>query len=229
MNVSIIKYAIRLGSILSMAATVSFGATSIPTRAQLGGDFVNWGNSGNEFAYLVNGFSATTNGGLNLSITGSSYDFIRYDEGSAWTGNFAIGDNLLYTDWFPTTIDITFATAVLGAGAQIQTELYTDFTATLSAYNSLNVLIGTHNFSGVSDTAGDNSAVFAGILSENADIKRIVFTADDDEGVLGFAINQLQVKRQSSIPSVPDNGVNVGFALAALVAFASWSRRRSAN
>ena|SRR5688572_19954828 len=90
-------------------------------------------------------------------------------------------------------ITITFDTPVQGAGAQIQSAFYGDFTAQISAFDSFSNPLGSFTRDGVSDGSGDGSAIFIGLTSTTADIAmlRFILTAAPDGFVDQFAIGTL--------------------------------------
>jgi len=61
-----------------------------------------------------------------------------------WFGNFAPGDNLLWTATplgaGAGPITLGFSSAVSGAGLQVQTDIYMAFTATIDAYDGATLL-----------------------------------------------------------------------------------------
>jgi len=123
-----------------------------------------------------------------MTVASSGGDMERLDQGFGWNGNFAPGDKLLWNRGNSADISITFPTSIygLGGGAQLQDNYFGIFSGTISVYDDADNLLSSAFIVGNSTPAGDNSAVFAGILSTAPDIHKITFS-----GLGDFAINQL--------------------------------------
>ena len=167
-------------------------------------DTINWGQLGPAFSLFNSPQTVTSAGGLTASVSdGASLE--RYDQGNGWGGNFTSGDHLIYNEGNENPITVNFATPVIGAGAQIQANFFGNFVATLSAYNSAGLLLGTETFNGDSTSANDGSAIFAGLDSTSADISEISFSANNS-GV-DFAIDTLDLNTGTGVKTgVPDTG-----------------------
>ena len=74
--------------------------------------------------------------------------FQRRDQGNGWSGNFALGDALLWTQGLVGPMVIEFDQPVVGAGAQIQVNAIGAFTATLNVYGTSNTLIDSFTVNG---------------------------------------------------------------------------------
>jgi hypothetical protein len=196
----------------AVAALVWVGAaqadTVVPITSRAGlADYVDWGSVGSVGTILSNPFDATSNGGIGVTVSQAGGSFKRLDQSfvGGWWGNFADGDNLLWTlGGGPLTI--TFATPVAAAGAQIQADIWDTFSGNLTgtAYNPLGQSLGSFNFSGISTNAGDNSAPFIGIRDlDGANIASITFNVLPTAG--NFAINMLSIDAGESQqgPAVP--------------------------
>jgi len=150
--------------------TTSAAALAVATPASAGGvtspvsviDSIDWSQLGTEGTIVNAPATVTTALGNVVTVSDTAgAPLLRYDQSSAWSGNFAPGTALLYTAPFLGTSDITltFATPVLGAGAQIQANYNGPFTAQITVN-------GTQTFteSGVSNANADGSAIFIGWL-----------------------------------------------------------------
>lgn len=177
------------------------GLTFITNRTALGGtDFVDWGVLGSPFTTVSNPFSITSFGGLNLEVSQPFGSFERRNqsdpffgnfETTGWGGNFTPGDRLIWTQNNPGPLTIDFNSPVLGAGAQIQRNVFGNFLGTIEAFDSGGISLGGFSLQGLSNDNGDNSAIFIGLLSNTANIDKLVFSVDS--GSQDFAINQLDI------------------------------------
>lgn len=185
---------VSLGTVFASTAQA---VTFVTDRTALGAnDSVDWGSLGSEFTTVGSPFSITSSGGTNLDVSLSSGSFQRRDQSSGWSGNFAPGDALLWTQGNLGPLEIDFSTAVSGAGAQIQANQYGSFTGIIEAFDSLGSSLGSFNLAGLSSGSSDNSAIFLGISSDSANIDRLTFSLAN--GSSDFAINQLDLRSGST-------------------------------
>lgn len=188
--------------------------TSVNTRAGIGAnDFFDWSTIGVEYDYLGDSFGATGLFGLGATISGateSANGFERADQSSSWLGNFAPGDELLWTGFGtdPQVITISFATGVFGAGAQIQNDFPGPFDAFVKVYDTGGVLLYSDTFAGNSTPDADDSAIFVGVLNDVANIGKMEIGLVNDG--LSFAINQLDVSRAILVPEASSYVALVG-------------------
>lgn len=195
------------GAALCVLGFLSFEARAdvvfVSSRAALAGtDHVDWGVLGPQNTTVSNPFNISSVDGLDMTVSMPSGSFQRLDQGSSWGGNFAPGDRLLWTAGSPGPITITFDTAVMGAGAQIQQNQFGNFTGTIEAFafDLMGNSLGSFTRTGSSSGNGDNSAIFLGVRSDTANIGRIVF---DVAGTGDFAINQMDLLTGSEVTPVP--------------------------
>lgn len=186
-------------------------ATLVSERASLGGnDQIDWSSLGpvQPFNFLPNSFSATSTRGLGLNVnippvSGLTSPFVfQTSPAPGIPTNFANGDFILFTGFIPGPppavgnpgpLTITFDTPVFSAGAQIAVDDDTaGFTASISAFDNTNTLLGTFDATGSSSLALDNSAIFLGVESATPNISKLVF----DTSVVNraFGINTLSIK-----------------------------------
>jgi hypothetical protein len=209
--------------------------TLITQRSALGAtDLVNWESQGkvfNPFAppppnpnnFVGNNFSITSQKGLGLSVSippvspPISPPFVL-KVGIPPNGvpaNFAIGDYVLFGGFngaagFPAPgnsgpITITFAQPVWGAGSQIAVDDTPSFNAFLDVYDPIGTLLQTFTIAGISSTLPDNSAKFLGVLSDQANISKLIYRIDTPNRAI--AINQL------GIVVVPEPSMGMGLLI----------------
>ena len=197
-------------AIASQARAISF----VGSRGALGGnDYIDWGTAGPELTVLPSPFPILSNNGLAVTVsTSNGTPMQRYDQSSGWGGDFAPGDHLLFNYFSQGNIVLDFANGIFGVGAQMQAVFFGAFTGTISAYGQTNNLLGTFTFNGVSTANADNSAVFAGVRDNTADIYRIVFSTSSIFSGNNFAINQVDL-----VTSVPDTGTTLSLLSLAII------------
>ena len=170
----------------------------------------------NPDSFLENSFSAISTNGLELDFTIAPTDnpaisppFI-FQTGFPPNGiptNFPDGDFLLFTGAafgsFPAPgnsapITIDFATPVNGAGTQIAVDDTFSFTASVSAFDDAGNLLDSFSAPGTSSIELDNSALFLGVLSEEANIARLVYSSSVENRAIG--INTVSINDGTTIP-----------------------------
>ncbi len=202
--------------VLSIFVSVGSGAQmlEITSRTSLGGtDIVDWGQFGINTVFQQDSFLSSN--GLTGQISDSSNSLLEIlQQENGWGGNFTQGDYVL---WDQTSsgshLNISFSTPVSTAGANIQSDFYGPFNATISAYDSSSNLLATYTESGDSNGNNDGSAIFLGVSSPTSNISVIQYTTDSSTGNYDFAINQLGIRQNASTP-VPEPG-DLLFLLAA--------------
>ncbi|MDZ8185480.1 MAG: hypothetical protein RMX96_11570 [Nostoc sp. ChiSLP02] len=165
-------------------------------------------------AFLGNSFSATSQGslGLNVNIASTNNSFITPPfvfqtlPRPGIPTNFANGDYVLFggidqrafgpNPSFPAPgnggpLTITFDRPVFGAGTQIAVDDRPTFDIFVSAYDSANNLLNTFSTKGTSSLLLDNSALFVGVRSDEANISRLVFSTSFPQQ--GLAINKISI------------------------------------
>ncbi len=189
-------------------------------------DQIDWSSLGKVFNprsanpdnFLSNSFWATSQRNLGLNVAIPQVDgltppfvFQTLPASEGVPTNFANGDYLLFTGFLPgifpapgnsSPLSITFEKPVKSAGSQIAVYDTLNFTAFVSAFDEDNNLLGTFSTPGTSSLALDNSAVFLGIQSDEANISQLVFRTSEPNRA--FAINTL------SIASVPEPSCVLG-------------------
>jgi len=173
--------------------------------ALVGDDYVDWEALGppTYSPPVSSPFTITSaSGGVALEGSNPSGDFVRLDQGTGWNGNFAPGDALLFTNFTGGPMIFDFSGPVAGAGTQVQQSYYGEFVATVSVFDVADTLLGSFSLAGLSDSAGDNSAIFLGVLSDALDIGRIEYAVSpQDVNNMGFTINRMDLVTQVPEPS----------------------------
>jgi hypothetical protein len=233
---------------LLTAATLSVGGLKADTIADFssragfsGNDALDWGQSGTCQPSVAAPVNATSTGGVNVTAspaTGSSFAITQQMTATGgggcpsfdgWRGNFAAGDNLLWTDGGATgPIKLTFNQAISGVGFQIESAVSGDFTAEIAAFDSSNNLLGTFSESGTSAFTADNSAIFLGLQDQtgmNVSSVVISLTAATSGNVSNFAINQLSLDTVASAPEPSSLAITLGLVVG-LVALAYRRKKR---
>jgi hypothetical protein len=80
---------------------------------------VNWGVFG-AAGTTLSCFCTAPAGPINVDINSSSGELNRFDEGTDYTGNFALGDQLLSQPFISDEMTVGFSVPVLRFGTQIQ-------------------------------------------------------------------------------------------------------------
>ncbi|BAY78965.1 hypothetical protein NIES25_54440 (plasmid) [Nostoc linckia NIES-25] len=216
-----VKYLPAITALITLFSLPVKAATFLVTdRTTFGGnDEVDWVSLGKVFnpvspAFLPNSFSATSEGGLGLdvNIAPTNNPLITKPfvfQTSPFPGirtNFANGDYVLFggidvtgfgpNASFPTDgnggpFTITFDKPVFGAGTQIAVDDRFIFDAFVSAYDINDNLLGTFSAQGTSSLLLDNSALFLGIRSDEANISRLIFSSSFPQQ--GLAINKVSI------------------------------------
>lgn len=187
-------------ALMAQAAVASVSLTS--SRAAIGPGFlVDWGAIGGEGTQT--GAPPTPVGGINLSGAPT----FTVLSGGTFNADFLAGDNILALYDFAGVGDvingqftIEFASGVRGAGAQVQANLFGAFSGLIEAFDASNNLLGSAAVNGSNGGNGDGSAVFAGLVSDSFDIRRLTFSGFG----AGAAINQLSVWSIDDSQRVPE-------------------------
>ncbi len=187
---------VALTAAMALAVTPLASASSVTCRTGVGclngNDFYDWtANYGPPFSNIPNNSTAVSNGGLDATVSLAGGDGQRRDQGNGWAGNFTNGDELLWTQGNG-PLTLTFLNPVNGVGANIQADFFGDFTALIQAFDVNGNLIESFSENGVSNSNGDGSAIFIGLLDSG--IKSVTFSLTAcSNACTDFAINQLDI------------------------------------
>ena len=202
----------------AMAAVVFVG-----TEAGLGtDDTIDWSQLGPSGTSVVTPTNVTTANANTVTVGDGVNPAERRNQGSGWFGNFANGDALLWNRGAG-DLTFTFANAVAGFGTQFQSDSFGAFTGSISVNGGA---LGVFNFNGNSNSNGDNSAVFAGILSDSADITSVTYSLTSNG--TSFAINQGRLTGSGLVGVVPEPSAWALLILGMGTVGAAMRRRRQA-
>ena len=204
------------GATLATLATAhaSQALTLVTDRTALGAnETLDWSVLGPQSTSVASPFPVPASGGTQVTGSLPSGSFQRIDQGNNWSGNFASGEPLLWNSGNG-SMQFSFSNALRGGGAQIQSNSYGSFTAVIEAFNSGGTSLGSFIRAGDSTGAADGSAIFIGVLSDQADIAKITFSLS---GASDFAINKLSLNiTATAIPTPALLPGLIGLGVAAL-------------
>jgi hypothetical protein len=187
---------------------------SFSSRAAFGGnDTVDWGQLGPCNQNVAPTFNATSAGGVNLtgSLASGHAQLTKERDGAGnggcgfdgWFGNFAAGDNLLWTGSTGTgPVTFNFGSPLARIGFQIESAVAGNFVARIDAYNGA-TLLDSFSENGVSAYTADNSAIFLGLRDlsgSNVSSLVISLTSATNNNVANFALNQLSLDTLAPVP-----------------------------
>lgn len=203
-----------LGASILLAATFVHAGSVTGTTIRSGNDSADWGQLGPCTTTIPVGFTATSTGGVGITGSLTSPGQVRVQSTCGWGGNFAPGDNLIWTDnGGPLTL--SFSRPVSGAGAQIQANFMGAFTAAIC-----DNLGDCFSENGVSNGNADNSAIFIGLLDTTPGITFITFQVTScDFHCNDFAINLLSLTDGVTTTPEPSSLLLFGTSLLGLVPF----------
>ena len=178
------------------------GFVSVASRSALAGsDNIDWGDLGSQSGSIPQPITIRSDAGLQALVTNSSnppvaspapFNRAKQDFFSGWRGNFALGDELIYTA-SQRIITIDFPSAVVAAGMQVQPgTLIIQFTTRVEALDASGAVLAFFDVIGISTNAEDNSAPFVGIRATGgATFDKIRITNQTAMPTPGIAINRV--------------------------------------
>jgi hypothetical protein len=197
---------------LLTAATFAHAGSITGTATRSGNDSANWGQLGACGTTIPASFSATSTAGVGITGTLAGDGQVRVQSTCGWGGNFASGDSVLWTEGNG-PLTLAFSKGVLGAGAQIDADLFGAFTAMICANGTEFCFSESGDITG----AGDNSSIYIGLLDTTPGITSITFSLVG--GSTDFAINQLSLTNGVSMTPEPSSLLLFGTSLLGLAPF----------
>ena len=196
----LVSLAVLATGLLS-AAPAEAGFSLLSTRA--GTDSFNWGQLGPNFTPVPSPSNVTSAGGVVGSVSDTGF-LQRYDQQNGWSGNFTIGDKLLYSAVNGSSLTVkTGSTLDSVGGAQIQSANIGSFTAQVEALDAGGLVLATFTDSnGFSSAAADNSAIFIGVRGTAGSTFNALRFSITANGTNGFAINQFSFTPSGAAPPV---------------------------
>ncbi len=181
---------------------------------------IDWAQLPSDFgssAFQVNVAGA---GGPTANVVSVPFphQLLRTTQSAGWAGNFAPGEELLYSVNGSRRFQIRFENPVMGLGTQFQSSIYGVFTASLTPLDAAGqALTSAFTVNGTSNSAADDSAIFAGLLSSEQNIYGVELGVRVDQTFQPFSINA--VLTAGSTAAVPEPS-SVSMMLVSLSAFA---------
>lgn len=225
--------------------TLSFTLTFTDSREDINSnDQIDWANLGpveppQPFKILPFDFTSSSEQGLNVNVNippagdpAITPPLVFQTNDPGIETNFAPGDFILFTGLNPAQfpspgnpgpLSLKFETPVSGAGAQIAVDDTPNFNASISAYDRDNNLLGNFSAPGTSSLALDDSALFLGAVSDEANISRLEFRSSIPNRAIG--INRLSIR----VAEVPEPSAILGAVVVGLGLVAAKRRRSKLN
>jgi hypothetical protein len=193
---------LTLATAVALMVTEAANAQITIVTSRPGGDAIDWGQLN---VYPNNPFQTPqpfqSFGGINGKIDqeGTTYTWMQCCSprfGGTYDGNFAQGDWLIITFSTPgpPQIALSFKEPLRSVGAQIAGNNYGPYTAQIKAFNH-NKPLGSFTENGNLTTLADNSAIFLGVQSTQANITDVIFTVTMGGASETVVINQVEVSQ----------------------------------
>lgn len=143
------------------------------------------------------------------------HQLLRTTQSAGWAGNFAPGEELLYSVNGSRRFQIRFENPVMGLGTQFQSSIYGVFTASLTPLDAAGqALTSAFTVNGNSTSAADDSAIFAGMLSSEQNIYGVELGVRVDQTFQPFTISALLT---AGVPAAVPEPATFSLLLSALV------------
>jgi len=198
----------------------------------LANDWIDWGTLGPNGTNVGSGTTGQSVGGIDFELDfNGNRNGERRDQGNGWAGNFSAGEPLLWTDgngpltvWFGGRGPLP----IFGVGTQFQSNYFGPFEGLLELLDVQGNVIFGSTFTGMSTSAGDGSAVFAGGTSTLGNIAGVRFTGlNAISQPQDFAVNQISLRTSNGAPvPEPAEWAAFGVLTSGVIALMLRSRRR---
>jgi hypothetical protein len=172
---------------------------------------------------------AGTAGPLTVTVSGPG-KVATFQQGITWGGVFSFGDPVLFSAGSG-PLKITFSQDVFAFGANVQSNLFGDFLATITAYDASNTKLSPSvSQSGSFTTIGEGFSAFLGIQSTTGfravtiDVSGNLINPDSKLPDLSLGINQATITTAPRT-TVPEPGT-YALTVAGLAGVLLVSRRR---
>jgi hypothetical protein len=204
---------ITLTVLLATLPLRAYAVTLVTERNDLqGNDSLDWSNippserlpimfppQGNSVPILLeNSFTAFSEGGLPVEVVIPEpfipsppplplFPLFFQTRADGIPTNYAEGDFVLFTGFNnPGPLTLTFNTPVFGAGTQVTVDDVFEFDIFLEVFDSKDNLLDSFTVAGTSSLELDNSAQFVGVISNTANISKLVYRSDEMDFALGI-------------------------------------------
>ena len=186
--------------LLINALSVEAQVTFVTDRASIGADdLLDWATTAPDGTSLPSP-NVLTNNSLSVNVFSGESAINRTTAGSSFPLNFAYGDALIANSNFA-PLELTFANPVFGAGAKIDVGNNSgiNYTGTIEAFDASGNSLGGGTSTGRDSFVADDSAIFIGVTSTTANIKKVVFTSYFNDPLSGpitdsTLINNLSIR-----------------------------------
>ena len=151
-------------------------ATLINSRSGIAGATLNWTTLfGAVPTTITNDAKATPVDGVTVMVNAANPAHVLNQEWGSWYGNFSPNDPVIYSEGGP--IEFVFNEDIFAFGANIQSQNFGDFLASITIYDADDNQIGAFDKWGSSNNMNDGSAIFLGIGSDLG-FRRIVMNTN---------------------------------------------------
>ncbi len=182
----------------ALMAQASATLTFFNSRVALGAtDLIDWNQIGPDLTTVPGSYLGLTNNGVQFLATVGPDAYLLHEAGS-WNGTFTPGDAVLFSGYEPGSIVIRFANSQSSVGADLSSNLYGDYTGTISVYNNIDQFLGSYNVDSNMHGGSDSTAPFLGVFSDTNDIGSVVFTTTNDS--VGLAITNVSTGPCNPVP-----------------------------
>jgi Domain of unknown function (DUF4082) len=213
------------GAVVTLSANnpVTPGLQKVTTAAGMAPDgSIDWAIVGSDYDLVASGTTVPVAGlpGLDMTFSVSGNQALQIVTNCpgmvdcGWSGNFAPGAQLIWVggtydgntgSWIGNgPITLNLSSPQHGVGFRIMADEVGPLTATLCAYDAADTLLGCKTFAGDGTVYPDNSAIYAGLYDDVAEIAKVTIDAGGTLYPHDFAIGQVFIShtRRMVPPSV---------------------------